>query len=299
MFEKFNDTARAAILMAKDIADSLHQDHISTRHLLLSIAGGAASVPQWKNPPGVSPKVEAVIAALGTTPEAIIDQTTPEFEPGTGGTPGHLPFTPDLKQALEFALRSSLMLGDNHIGPEHLLAGLARATDSTAGKVLARLGITNGKVHAAIEDSTPAPSPTAARICDVYLPVGPSLFKSGGNIYPDLATAQAAHPDKEIAPFAFPLHDGEFFDVGITLPQNRFKSWGSYADYPAAYAAAEEKKVNASGYEVVIRLMVPDVLELRGTDSRGRDVVLGRSVEYNRVRLMHRISEITAAAKAS
>lgn len=299
MFEKFNDTARAALLMSKDIAAEFNQDHISTSHLLLGITGVASRTTRWKNPPGVSPKTEAVITALGTTPEAIIDQTTPGMEHGTGHTPGHLPFTPNMKQALDFALRSSLMLGDNYVGPEHLLAGLARATDSTAGKVLARLGITDSAVHTAIQDSTPAPSPTAARICDVYLPVGPSLFKSGGNIYPDLATAQAAHPDKEIAPFAFPLHDGEFFDVGITLPQNRFKSWGSYTDYPAAYAAAEEKKVNASGYEVVIRLMVPDVLELRGTDSRGRDVVLGRSIEYNRVRLMHRISEITAAAKAS
>lgn len=287
MFEKFNDTARAALLMSKDIAADLNQDHISTGHLLLGITGFVARTPGWKNPPGVSPKVEAVILALGTTPEAIIDQTAPEMKKGTGHSPGHVPFTPDMKQALEFAHRSSMMVGDNHVGPEHLLAGLARAEGSTAGKILARLGITDGRVHSAIHDSTPAPSPTAARICDVYLPVGKSVFRNGGAIYPDLASAKAAQPGKEIAPFAFPLNEGEFFDIGTTSP--RFSSWGKFASYPDAFAAAEEFK-KVQGADVKIRIMVPDVQELRGKDSRGRDVVLGRSVEYSRISVISRLS---------
>jgi hypothetical protein len=287
MFEKFNDTARAAIMMSKDIADYRGLDHISTGHLLLAVAGHPAPKPHWKNWQGISQKAAAVIAALGTTPEAIIDQTVPVLTFGSGPVPGHLPFSDDLKQALEFALRASLMLGDNHIGPEHLLAGLARTEESAAGKVLARLGITDAKVHAAIQDSTPAPSPTAARICDVYLPAGKSVFKNGGKIYPDLATAQAAHPDQDIAAFAFPLAEGEFFDVGTVHP--RFSSWGKFASYADAFAAAEDFK-DVQGADVQIRIMVPDVVELRGKDSAGRDVVLGRSVEYSHVRMMSRIT---------
>lgn len=38
-------------------------------------------------------------------------------------------------------------------------------------------------------------------------------LKNGAKVYPDLATSQASHPGQEIAPFAFPLHEGEFFDV--------------------------------------------------------------------------------------
>lgn len=278
MFEKFNDTARATILMAKEVADSLNQDHISTGHLLLAIAGTAVA--------DASPKVEAVITALGTTSATLRDQTAPVLERGTGSTPGHLPFTPNLKQALEFALRSSMMLGDNHIGPEHLFAGLARNVDSTAGAILARLGITDLKVHAAIQDSTPAPSPTAARTCDVYLPVGKSIFKNGAKIYPDLATAQAAHPGQEIAPFAFPLHDGEFFDVCTMYPKR--SSWGKFATYPDAFAAATELG-NVPGAGIQIHIMVPTAEEIRGKDSRGHDVVLGRSVHYTSVRLMSRL----------
>jgi hypothetical protein len=86
-----------------------------------------------------------VIAALGTTAEAIHDQTVPTLERGTGTNPNHVPFAPNVKLALEFALRSSLMLGDNHIGPEQLLAGLssrregrARHTDSCCSRQMSQ-----------------------------------------------------------------------------------------------------------------------------------------------------------------
>jgi hypothetical protein len=162
-----------------------------------------------------------------------------------------------------------------------------RAGDVAASAVLARLGVTDARVHAAIQDSTPAPSPTAARSCAVYLPVGKSIFKNGGKVYPDLATAQAAHPDQGIAPFAIQLAEGEFFDVGTVHP--RFSSWGKFASYADAFAAAEDFK-DVQGADVSIRILVPDVMELRGKDSAGRDVVLGRSVEYSHVRMMSRIA---------
>ncbi|GAA4032938.1 hypothetical protein GCM10023063_15370 [Arthrobacter methylotrophus] len=288
MFEKFDGAARAAIMMSKDIADYRGLDHISTGHLLLAVAGHPAPKPHWKNWQGISPKAAAVIAALGTTPEVIIDQTMPELERGSGTNPGHVPFTPDLKLVLEYALRASMMLGDNHIGPEHLLAGLTRAEDSTAGRVLARLGITDAKVHAAIRESTPVPSPTAARTCDVYLPVGKSVFKNGGKIYPDLATAQTAHPNQDIAPFPLQLSDGEFFDVGIPLPGNRFDSWSRFTSYADAFAAAEDF-TRVQGVSVKIRILVPHVQELYGKDSSGRDRILGRAVEYTGVSIMSRV----------
>ncbi|MET4143829.1 Clp protease N-terminal domain-containing protein [Arthrobacter sp. UYCo732] len=286
MFEKFNDTARATILMAKDIAVYYGRDHISTGHLLLAVIGHPAAEPRWRNWQGTTPNTAAVITALGTTPEAIIDQTVPALTFGTGSKPGHLPFTPNMKQALEFALRSSMTLGDNHIGPEHLLAGLARTVDLSAGIILARLGITDLKVHAAIQDSTPAPAPTAARICNVYLPVGKSIFKNGAKIYPDLGSAQAAHPGVEIAPFAFQLHDGEFFDVCTLYPKR--SSWGKFASYPDAFAAALELK-DTAGSGLQIHIMVPTVTEMTGKNSRGHDVVLGRSADYTSIRMMTRL----------
>lgn len=52
----------------------------------------------------------------------------------------------------------SMMLGDNHVGPEYLLPGLARNSSGTAGAAIHRLGITDLSIHTAIQNSTPAPS---------------------------------------------------------------------------------------------------------------------------------------------
>ncbi|ACL42192.1 Clp domain protein (plasmid) [Pseudarthrobacter chlorophenolicus A6] len=298
MFEKFNDTARIALLAAKDIADHVHQDHIGTEHLLLAVTGGyGPATRQWKNAPGISPKTEAVIAALGIAPETIAAQAVAELTYGTSYDTGRLPFSENLKQVLEYALRSSMILGDNHVGPEHLLAGLARNSSGAAGAALSRLGITDLMIQAAIQDSTPAPSPTAARSCDVYVPVGKSIFKNGAKIYPDLAAAQTAHPDQEIAPFTIQLADGEFFDVCTMYPKP--SSWGKFASYPDAFAAAAELG-NVPGASIQVRIMTPHATEHRGKDSRGHDIILGRSVEYTTERLMTRVlgtQERTAAKK--
>lgn len=281
MFDKFTDDARRALVITKEVNAAVGKDHLCTEHLLFSIAQVAVERTS---------KIQAVIMALGLTPEAFRDLVQQSLRgPGSSYVSRYVPFSTDVKEAMEFAVRTSELLGDNHIGPEHLLAGLARATESTAGRLLAGLGITEDKVHAAIKDSSPAPSPTAARTFAVFVPVGKSIFKNGGKVYPDLASAEAAHPGQEIAPFPLQLTDGEFFDVGAALPENRFKSWGSFASYPDAFTAAEQFRKNSSGYEIVIRIMTPVITEHRGKDAGGRDVILGQSVSYDRVRVASRV----------
>lgn len=279
MFDRFNDAARRSVAGAAQEARDLGMDGISTGHLLLALT---VSVPGEQN------KAVETLLALRILPQEVRDRMLAAMPPKADSTnDGYLPFSPEAKKALELSLRGALLLGQNYIGPEHLLYGLTRNANSSAGRVLAGLGITCEKIHRVIEGKTPEESPTAARICEVYLPVGKSIFKNGGKIYPDLATAQAAHPGKEIAPFTVPLHEGEFFDIGITSP--RFSSWGKFASYPDAFAAAEEFS-QAQGADVKIRIMVPDVVELRGKDSRGHDVVLGRSVEYSRISVINRLA---------
>lgn len=278
MFEKFNDTARRAIARSGDEARALSHPGIGTDHLLLALTYIADGEPN---------KAVNTLLALRVLPATVRDQALANMPMGAGPDRGkYLPFSPDLKRVLEFSLRASETVGDNHLGPEHLLAGLAQATESAAGKILTRRGITSEKVLDAIRQTNPELSPTAARTCDVYLPVGKSIFKNGAKVYPDLATAQAAHPGQEIAPFAFQLHEGEFFDVCTMYPKR--SSWGKFATYPDAFAAAAELS-NVPGAGVQIHIMVPTVEEIRGKDSRGHDVVLGRSVEYTSVRLMSRL----------
>lgn len=73
-------------------------------------------------------------------------------------------------------------------------------------------------------------------------------------------------------------------------------SWGSFASYPDAFTAAAELKA-AGTAGVQIRIMVPTAEEFRGRDSRGHDVVLGRSVEYTSTRLMARLLQSSEAGR--
>lgn len=291
MFEKFDDDARRALVITKEANSAVGKDHLCTEHLLFAIRPGSGGA-DLENPsghhgswaqPGGFPRSHSPIASW----------------PRPSYVSRYIPFSTDTKEALESALHTSELLGHNHTGPKHLLAGLARTTNSNAGKLLAGLGITEDRVFVAIDvarrGSTIEPSTTPARTFAIFVPVGKLIFKNGGRVYPDLATARAAHPEQEFAPFPLPLTDGEFFDVGAALPENRFKSRGSYASYPDAFTSAEQFRKNLSGYEIAIRIMTPVTTEHRGTDAGGRDVILSRTVSYDRVRVTSWVMELASA----
>ncbi|TDE09646.1 Clp protease N-terminal domain-containing protein [Jiangella asiatica] len=64
--------------------------------------------------------------------------------------PGHLPFVPRAKKALELSLREALALKDKHIGTEHLVLGLLRGDDQLMRGVLERLGVEPGAVRSEV-----------------------------------------------------------------------------------------------------------------------------------------------------
>ena len=57
------------------------------------------------------------------------------------GPPGARPLTPRSKKVLELALRHSLRLGHDHIGPEHVLLGLLTEGGGLAAELLVRRGV--------------------------------------------------------------------------------------------------------------------------------------------------------------
>lgn len=288
MFDRFDDSARRAVLIAGQTAGYQRQDVIATNHMLFGIM---AAVGQ-----DLAPAAGDVILSLGADPQSIRDLLLGDFDEGRQMSYGHIPFTPKLRLALERAVTVADTLGSRHIGAEHLLAGLAGGSDDQAGHLLARLGFTTSTVTNAIA-STGSPSPSSPRSFVVYLPVGKSVFKNGGRIYPDLASATAAHPDQDIAPFPLVLADGEFFT--LVLGHNGNKPVASFASYRDAFAAVDAFRA-AQGVTPTIRIMSPTVTEHRGKDTNNRDVVLGRTVEYDRVSVMSRVVAPTLhEAKAS
>jgi len=62
--------------------------------------------------------------------------------------PGHIPFTPRAKNALQLALREALALKSRHIGVEHVLLGILRLKDNAGVELLRHLRVAPQAVRA-------------------------------------------------------------------------------------------------------------------------------------------------------
>jgi ATP-dependent Clp protease ATP-binding subunit ClpA len=160
MFERFTQDARDVVEQAQHEAGALGHDHIGTEHLLLGVAGRSDDVagrvmgslgltPETLRTAvvdvsGFGPLNADALATLGIDLDEVRRRAEEAFGPGAlerGRNPrgrGRRPFTPEAKKALELSLREALVLGDKHIGAEHVLLGLLRENGVSA--VLVRGG---------------------------------------------------------------------------------------------------------------------------------------------------------------
>lgn len=280
MFDRLNDSARRVLANSSEECRALGHTTLSTSHLLLALVS-------TKTGDGDQTKAARIlqdIADLGYILELVLAPMTKGAAP-TGF--GHLPYSDNYKQVLQASLRAANLLGDNHIGPEHLLAGLSENAVSTAGSVLASLGFTSDNVLARIKPA-PVVSPVGPRSYPVYIATGGSVDPSEPVFYPSQAAAGSAHSGDDIAAFQIRLSDGEFFEVrdeGRALEVH-----ARFTSYPDAFTTAEALK--ESGFDNQILIVTPSTSELRGTDSTGNDVVLGQSIQYTSSRILHRLTAL-------
>ena len=136
MFERFTPSARQAVSRARTAARSLGHQSLGTEHLLLGIleeADGAGA---------------KVLAELEADPATIRREVEFRTGPESGPAPARLPFSPQCKKALEFALREAKQLGYDDIGTEHLLLGIARVDEGVAAQILLDcFGIDRGQIR--------------------------------------------------------------------------------------------------------------------------------------------------------
>ena len=135
MFERFTSGARRVAVLAEEEARMLGHDRIGTEHLLLGLLREGDGV------------AASALESLGISLEAVRQQVADILGHDQQARPGHIPFTPHAKKALELSLRESLRLGHNYIGTEHILLGLLREVTDTkvegpgvAAQVLVSLG---------------------------------------------------------------------------------------------------------------------------------------------------------------
>ncbi|HET7853548.1 MAG TPA: ATP-dependent Clp protease ATP-binding subunit [Candidatus Methylomirabilis sp.] len=131
MFERFTERARKVIILAREEAIRLGHNFVGTEHLLLGLVreGDGLAVAILKklnvNIPTLKGEVEKIVS-VGT-------QVSPA---------GEVPFTPQAKKVLEYAISEARSLGHNYIGTEHLLLGLVREGEGIASLVLRDVGVT-------------------------------------------------------------------------------------------------------------------------------------------------------------
>ncbi len=171
MFERFTKRARAVVVRAQEIARERHSATIGTEHLLLgllAVPDGLASTILARlqvtradveaDLERGSPFDAAGLAMLGIDLDEVRRHADETFGPGAldrtraagGWRPGHLPFEPATKKALELALREAVRLGHGFLGTEHLLLGLLH--DGRARDVLVARGVGLDGTRAVVEE---------------------------------------------------------------------------------------------------------------------------------------------------
>jgi ATP-dependent Clp protease ATP-binding subunit ClpA len=179
MFERFTGEARGAVVAAQRQAVALDHGWIGTEHLLLGLLedrdgraarllAGLAVEPGWargeverivgRGEPGIDADA---LATLGIDLDTVRERVERTF--GAGALSGSrrcrrgllrggaLPFTPRAKKALELSLREAVAMGDDHIGSEHVLLGIAREEDGVGARILRSRGVDRAAVRAALQ----------------------------------------------------------------------------------------------------------------------------------------------------
>src|ERR671921_2532647 len=93
--------------------------------------------------------VAQIVRQAGGDPEAIAAQVADEAERG-GRTDVAPSLSPEAKAALLRAYDEMRELNSSYLGPEHVLLALARDTESDAGRLLARFGLSHTALRAAV-----------------------------------------------------------------------------------------------------------------------------------------------------
>jgi ATP-dependent Clp protease ATP-binding subunit ClpA len=150
IFNRFTKEARRSVEAALQEARMLGHDSLGDEDLLLGILRADEGIAaEALSSLGVTledarSESEAMfsgaLASIGISLEGIrreagdaFDMRVPEKR--------RIPFAPGAKKVLERAVRTSVRLGVNYLGTEHILLAILENEDGTAVRILARLGV--------------------------------------------------------------------------------------------------------------------------------------------------------------
>ncbi len=149
MFEYFSDKAIKAVMLAQEEARRLGHNFVGTEQLLVGLMSEGTNIAAK-----TLTKQGLVLREVQKEVEAIIGR-------GSGFLPVEIPFTPRAKRIFETAMKEARQMGNNYIGPEHILLGLLQDNEGVAAKVLENLGVDRSQLRTEViralgEDTTVA-----------------------------------------------------------------------------------------------------------------------------------------------
>jgi len=138
-FDKFTVKAQEALQGTQEVAERFGNQQLEPVHLLLALV---------EQPEGIVP---AILIRLGVSTAAVTQEAEKALEalPKVGGTTDHH-LSPALKEVLDQAPKEQDQFKDEFVSTEHLLLALARKPRETAGRILAKLGVTHDAILKAL-----------------------------------------------------------------------------------------------------------------------------------------------------
>ncbi|MGH3620404.1 MAG: Clp protease N-terminal domain-containing protein [Sciscionella sp.] len=188
MFERFTREARAVVIEAQVLARSWTDGEIRAEHLLGALASRtdtaagellavhrldpaalSEELRRARRRGGLSDADSAALRQFGIDVDEVVERV--ESVHGRGALDrsssrrrrwsfaqrsdaGHVPFATESKRVLERSLREAQVLGDNHIGTEHLLLALSRRA-TVASDVLRRHGLSHDGIRRQLSQLRP------------------------------------------------------------------------------------------------------------------------------------------------
>lgn len=124
MWRKFTERARKAVYEAQAEAQDLARTDVATEHLLLGLLG---------DPESSAGRILLTMNMLAPDLRELILKNALK---GDASKPGEMVLSPEGKRVVELAYEEAQALGNDFIGTEHLLIGLAREENGMAGRLL-------------------------------------------------------------------------------------------------------------------------------------------------------------------
>jgi ATP-dependent Clp protease ATP-binding subunit ClpC len=126
--------------LANSEAQRFNHEYIGTEHILLGLVKEGTGVAA-----NILKNLDVDLRKIRLEVERLV-RAGPDMV-----TMGKLPKTPLAEKVIEYAIEESRNLNHNHVGTEHLLLGLLRDYQATAGEVLRKLNLTEENVRAELQ----------------------------------------------------------------------------------------------------------------------------------------------------